>query len=64
MSLGSQVISKEREINEEELKDVLNELLMEKDYEVINLFLDNEKQYVGYYGDVSYSFSGVNLDVK
>lgn len=64
MSLGSQVISKEREISEEKLKDVLNEILREKDYEVINLFLDNQKQSVGYYEDVSYSFGGVKLDVR
>lgn len=64
MSLGSQVINSEREISEEELKDVLNEILMEKDYEVINLFLDNEKQSVGYYEDTSYSFEGVKLNVR
>lgn len=63
MFLDNYVISKEREISEEELKDVLNNMLMEKSYEVIDLFLDNHK-YVDYYGYSDYSFDGVKLNVR
>ncbi len=64
LKLGSQIISKEREINNKELKDVLNEILSEQDYEVVNLYLDNQKNSVGYYEDVCYQFAGIKLDVR
>lgn len=64
ISLGNQIVNKEREIAKEELKEVLNEILKEQGYEVIDLIFNNEKKYIGYCEDVTHIFKGINLNVR
>lgn len=64
IKLGNQTVSKEREISKKELKEILNEMLQEQGYKIINLIFNNQKQSISYYEEVGFYFKGLKLSVE